>query len=74
MRRDAVVYKMHGDVEHPHEAVLTKMIMSRYHLKRGAFINALAGDLVSKTFWFMGFSFTDPNLDYILSRRAYNFS
>ena len=26
------------------------------------------GDLVAKMFLFLGFSFTDPNLDYILSR------
>jgi hypothetical protein len=32
------------------------------------FITALSGDLVSKTFIFIGFSFSDPNLDYILSR------
>src|SRR5687768_4628634 len=57
VRRDAVVYKMHGDVENPHEAVLIKDDYEKYHLKRGAFINALAGDLVSKTFLFIGFSF-----------------
>ena len=28
----------------------------------------MRGDLVSKTFLFLGFSFSDPNLDYILSR------
>lgn len=67
-RRDAVVYKMHGDVEHAHDAVLIKDDYEKYHIKRGAFINALAGDLVSKTFLFLGFSFTDPNLDYVLSR------
>jgi hypothetical protein len=67
-RRDAVIYKMHGDVDHPHEAVLIKDDYERYHRDRGAFINALTGDLVSKTFLFLGFSFTDPNLDYILSR------
>jgi hypothetical protein len=67
-RRDAIIYKMHGDVEHPHDAVLIKDDYENYHLKRGAFINALAGDLVSKTFLFIGFSFTDPNLDYVLSR------
>jgi hypothetical protein len=67
-RRDAVVYKMHGDIEHPHDAVLTKDDYEKYHLVRGAFVNALSGDLVSKTFLFLGFSFTDPNLDYVLSR------
>lgn len=67
-KRDAIVYKMHGDVEHPSEAVLTKDDYEQYHLKMQPFINALSGDLISKTFLFLGFSFTDPNLDYILSR------
>ena len=67
-RRDAVVYKMHGDVDHADQAVLTKDDYERYSLDRGAFVNALTGELVSKTFLFLGFSFKDPNLDYILSR------
>lgn len=66
--RDAIVYKMHGDVDRPDEAVATRDDYERYHLDRGAFVNALAGDLVSKTFLFLGFSFTDPNLDQVLSR------
>lgn len=66
--RDAVVYKMHGDIDHPDEAVLTKDDYESYHVKMQPFITALSGDLVSKTFLFVGFSFTDPNLDYILSR------
>lgn len=66
--RHAVVYKMHGDIEHPDEAILTKDDYESYHIKMQPFINALSGDLVSKTFLFVGFSFTDPNLDYILSR------
>jgi hypothetical protein len=67
-RGDAVVYKMHGDVERPDEAVATRDDYERYPKERGAFINALAGDLVSKTFLFLGFSFTDPNLEHVLSR------
>jgi Sir2- and TIR-associating SLOG family/SIR2-like domain len=67
-KRDAVVYKMHGDVEHPSEAILTKDDYETYHVKMHPFLNALTGDLTSKTFLFLGFSFTDPNLDYILSR------
>lgn len=72
-RRDAVIYKMHGDVNHPNEAVLLKDDYENYHLKRGAYLNALSGDLVSKTFLFVGFSFTDPNLDYVLSRIRISF-
>lgn len=67
-KRDAVVYKMHGDVTDPHSAVLHKEQYERYHVERAPFVTALLGDLVSKTFLFIGFSFSDPNLDYILSR------
>lgn len=67
-RRDAVLYKMHGDVEHPNRAVLTKDDYEKYHVKMDQYLANLKGDLISKTFIFIGFSFTDPNLDYILSR------
>jgi hypothetical protein len=66
--RDAVVYKMHGDATHPADAVLIRDDYERYHIKMQPFITALSGDLVSKTFLFLGFSFTDPNFEYILSR------
>lgn len=67
-KRDAVIYKMHGDIDHPDSAVLTKDDYEKYANERAPYITALSGDLVSKTFLFLGFSFTDPNLDYIMSR------
>lgn len=67
-KRDAIIYKMHGDIETPHEAVLTKDDYELYSKKNELFSIALRGDLVSKTFLFLGFSFEDPNLNYILSR------
>lgn len=66
--RDAILYKMHGDIENPDEAIISKDQYEKYFHTHGAYINTLSGDLVSKTFLFIGFSFTDPNLDYILSR------
>lgn len=71
-KRDSIVYKMHGDIDHPDTAVLTKDDYEKYPLRMKPYITALSGDLVSKTFLFIGFSFTDPNLDYVMSRvKAY---
>jgi hypothetical protein len=67
-KRDVVVYKMHGDIQAPSDAIITKEQYEKYHRTHEHFITALSGDLVSKTFLFIGFSFNDPNLDYVLSR------
>ncbi|KAB0628830.1 hypothetical protein F7P75_03395 [Acinetobacter gandensis] len=67
-RKDATVYKMHGDKDAPHNAVLTKNDYEDYHDSRELFSTVLRGDLLSKVFLFIGFSFDDPNIDYILSR------
>jgi hypothetical protein len=66
--RGVVIYKMHGDCRQPQDAVLTKEDYETYDVKRSVFSTALKGDLVDRTFLFLGFSFTDPNIDYILSR------
>lgn len=66
--RDAIVYKMHGDVDHPADAVLTKDDYVKYDVSYPFFRKVLQGDLISKTFLFVGFSFEDPNLDYVLSQ------
>ncbi len=67
-KRDCIVYKIHGDVDQADKAILTKDDYEKYHLTHAPFITALSGSLISKTFLFIGFSFTDPNIDYILSR------
>jgi hypothetical protein len=66
--RDCVVYKMHGDVGHPTDAVICKDDYEKYPFVMGQFASLLKGDLIEKTFLFVGFSFTDPNIDFILSR------
>ena len=72
-KRDVALYKMHGDVDHPADAILTKEQYEHYYQTHEPFITALSGELITKTFLFLGFSFTDPNLDYILGRLNYRY-
>jgi hypothetical protein len=67
-KRDTVVYKMHGDIGQPNEAIIAKEDYETYGMKRGAYSIVLQSELLSKTFLFIGFSFDDPNLIYTLSR------
>ncbi len=62
VNRDVVIYKMHGDIEQPQDAVLTKDDYEMYDQSRQLFSTMLQGDLISKTFLFLGFSFDDPNI------------
>ena len=66
--RDVTIYKMHGCVTRPEDAVVTKDDYECYDNKRSLFSDSLRGDLIGKTFLFLGFSFTDPNIDHILGR------
>lgn len=67
-RSDVTIYKMHGDKTAPAEAILTKDDYETYNSAREIFTIALKGDLAKKTFLFIGFSFTDPNIMYLLGR------
>ncbi len=67
-RPDVTIYKMHGTVNDPEQAVLTKEDYETYVDNRPLLQRTLQADLINKTFLFIGFSFTDPNIDYILSR------
>lgn len=66
--RDAVIYKMHGDYTSPDDTILIKNDYESYPRTHELFTTTLRGDLIDKTFLFLGFSFTDPNLNHVLSR------
>lgn len=64
---DATVHKLHGDLNDPGNIVITRDDYEEYVDKRLDYRNQLQSDLTARTFLFIGFSFTDPHLSFILS-------
>ncbi len=62
------LYKMHGYFDHPKTIIITKKHYDTYHIKNSLFINHLNYHLTKRVFLFIGFGFTDPNVNHILSR------
>lgn len=65
---DVVIYKMHGDVSASSNAIITKEDYELYQDTHGSMLNALKGDLTTKSFLFLGYSFNDPDLVDLLAR------
>lgn len=65
---DAVIYKMHGDIIFSSDAVISKEDYELYQETHGSMLNVLKGDLTTKSFLFMGYSFNDPDLIDLLAR------
>jgi hypothetical protein len=63
----AILYKMHGSVDHPSEVVIAKDDYELYRRTRAGFLQVLTGQLVSKQMLFLGFSFTDPNIAHLFA-------
>lgn len=65
--RTVPIYKIHGDWQDPSNCILTQTDYEDYFKTRQNFINALKTSLLQKTFIFMGFSFNDPDIKYVLA-------
>jgi hypothetical protein len=71
---NAVLYKMHGTASHPDDIVLTKDDYELYPRQRPGFLQILGSDLATRTFLFLGLSFTDPNLNYLMAALRSSFA
>ena len=65
--RDHIVYKCHGDCNHSESIVITQQDYECYRLKAFNFSNALYNELASSTILFLGYSFSDPDINNILA-------
>jgi hypothetical protein len=63
----AILYKMHGSIDHPTEVVIAKDDYELYRRERPGFLQVLTGQLVTKQILFLGFSFTDPNIGHLFA-------
>lgn len=72
--RSCILYKMHGDKDSPNDAVLLKEDYEKYYYTHEPFVSVLNTELISKSFLFVGFSFTDPNINYIFGRLTHRYS
>jgi biotin carboxyl carrier protein len=68
------VIKMHGDISDHESIVISKSDYETYDIKRKWFLKILQAEMISKTFLFMGFSFRDPNLDFVKKEIAKHFA
>jgi len=59
---------MHRCVTQHHGAVLTKQDYEIYDLEKQLFTDSLTSDFIEKTLLFVGFSFSEPNVERILSK------
>jgi hypothetical protein len=64
---DALVNKMHGDLSNLENIIITGDDYEDYVRKFPGFRTRLESDLSTHTFLFLGYSFSDPHFDFILS-------
>ncbi len=63
-----VLHKLHGDVDLPQEAVITKIDYDEFAFNNEIILSKLKGEMCSNTFLFLGYSFSDTDINHILTR------
>lgn len=66
--KDVIIHKLHGDVERPQDAVITRKDYEEFAYKHEILLSKLKGEMCSKTFLFLGYSFVDTDIKHILTR------
>lgn len=65
---DVTLYKMHGEASKIHNVIITRRDYERYDEKYWIFREQFKCHYVSKTFLFIGFSFSDPHINFLLGQ------
>jgi hypothetical protein len=67
-QNEVFVVKLHGDIAHPEEIVLTRDDYEEFFQRRPAMALLLEGLLLNQTFFFVGYGLRDPNFRQIHGR------
>ena len=62
-----VLHKLHGDVNSPDNAVITKNDYEEFAEKHEILLARLKGEMSAKSFLFLGYSLSDTNINHILT-------
>lgn len=65
---DIIIRKLHGDVTRPQECVITKHDYEEFAHKHEILLSQLKGEMCSKAFLFLGYSFSDTDINHIMTR------
>lgn len=65
------IYKMHGDIEFPESLVISKDDYDSYMRTHKDILTVLAGQMLEKTFLFIGYGFGDPDFNSLLADIRY---
>ena len=63
-----VVHKIHGDVKNPSECIITRSDYEAYEKKHDIVLSELKGEMCANSFLFLGYSFSDTDIQHILSK------
>lgn len=62
------VHKIHGDVCRPHECVIARSDYEKFEERHDIVLSELKGEMCTNSFLFLGYSFSDIDIQHILSK------
>ncbi len=63
-----LVHKIHGDVKVPEKCIITRRDYESYENKHDVVLSELKGEMCANSFLFLGYSFSDTDIQHILSK------
>lgn len=62
------IHKIHGTVDEPNKCIITRSDYEKFQLAHDIVLSELKGEMCSKSFLFMGYSFSDTDIQHILTK------